>query len=89
MEKPLMMKTTLAAPAALDRYFLEMRCKIIEIAATLDRIERGAGGKALADARLAKIRESVSVLLDGKPDRAERCQRVFSLQYDSEWKRPF
>jgi hypothetical protein len=37
------MRGYLTSPAALDRYFLETRCKIIEIAANLDRFDRGAG----------------------------------------------
>jgi hypothetical protein len=83
------MKTGLSAAAALDRYFLETRCKIIEIAANLDRIERGDGGpSALGDPRVAKVREALGVLLDGKGERAERCQRVFSLAYEEGWKRP-
>jgi len=35
------MSAYLSASAALDRHFLETRCKIIEIAANLDRIDRG------------------------------------------------
>ncbi|HKQ50690.1 MAG TPA: hypothetical protein VJZ71_21660 [Phycisphaerae bacterium] len=83
------MNPPLTAEAALNRYYLETRCKIIEIAANLDRIDRGTGATGITiDPRLAKVREAISALTDGKPDRAERCQRVFSLPYESNWPHP-
>jgi len=83
------MKTALTSAEALDRYFLETRCKIIEIAAHLDRIERGGGGASLEHApQMRQIREALAVLGDGRPDRAVRCQRAFSLPYESSWRPP-
>ncbi len=79
----------LTAETALDRHFLEARCKIIEIAATLDRIDRGDGASAAtADPRLARIREAVGLLLEGGPGRAERCQQAFSLEFEQGWPAP-
>ncbi|MBI5764830.1 MAG: hypothetical protein HZA51_15040 [Planctomycetes bacterium] len=80
------MNATLSAAAALDRYFLETRCKIIEIAANLDRIDRGGG--VAGDPRMTQIATSLNVLLSPGPGRAEKCQQVFSLPYDANWKRP-
>lgn len=84
--------TTLAplpADQALDRYFLELRCRLLDVAAILDRIGRGTGAAALdADARLEKIRQALEVLHDRSGGRAERIQQIFSLDYDPNWPRP-
>ncbi len=81
--------TTMTASETLDRYFLETRCKIIEIAASLDRIERGAESDGIKDdPRLERIRRSIEVLLDGGDDRARRCQMVCSLPFDESWTPP-
>ena len=83
------MSRQLDAATALDRYFLETRCKIIEIAANLDRIDGGNSATSVAnDPRLAQIRAAMDVLMDGKDDRARRCQMMFSLAYDEGWKVP-
>ncbi len=79
----------LTAQAALDRHFLEARCKIIEIAAMLDRIDRGEGAsEAAADPRMARIRQAVGLLLEDEPGRAEGCQRAFSLDFAEGWPAP-
>ncbi|MFQ5501613.1 MAG: hypothetical protein ACE5EQ_04850 [Phycisphaerae bacterium] len=81
------MNTPLSAEAALDRYFLETRCKIIEIAASLDRFDRGDGDLS-NDPRMKRIHEAVQVLLTDNSDRAERSQQVFSLPYEENWPVP-
>ena len=79
----------LPAPAALDAYFLEARSKLLDVAAILDRIQRGPGADAtIADARLARIREALELLVEGDGGRAERLQRLFSLDYDPAWTIP-
>lgn len=79
----------LNARSALDAYFFEARCKILDLAAILDRIGRGEGGNAIdTDPRLGKIREALAVLQDESPARAERVQQVFSLPYDPHWEKP-
>lgn len=79
----------LSAADALDRYFLEARSRLLDLAAVLDRIGRGAGAaEADADPRLEKIRQAVEVLHDRSGGRAERVQQIFSLDYDPQWKRP-
>ncbi len=80
------MNATLSGAAALDRYFLETRCKILEIAANLDRIDRGGG--ATGDPRLKQVATALNLLLVSGPNRTEKCQQVFSLPYDANWKRP-
>ena len=79
----------LPADKALESYFLEARCKILDVAAILDRVNRGAGaGTVEGDARLAKVRAALKVLLDQSGGRAERIQQIFSLDYDPTWVRP-
>lgn len=67
----------------LDRYFLEVRCKLLEIAATLDRIDR-AGGEP-GDVRHKLIDRALRTLLEDADDRAERVQMIFSRDYDPRW----
>ena len=81
--------TPLPAGKALDTFFLEARSKLLDLAAILDRIGRGAEAAGVdQDARLLKIRQALEVLLDPSGGRAERIQQIFSLDYDSNWQRP-
>ena len=81
--------TPLAATKALDNYFLDARCKILEVAAILDRINRGQGASSVdSDPRLDKIRKALEVLHDQSGGRAERIQQIFSLEYDASWEKP-
>ncbi|MEX2112948.1 MAG: hypothetical protein WD845_07165 [Pirellulales bacterium] len=79
------MPTPLAAPELLEREFLEIRARLLHVASSFDRIGRGEGSVA-ADPRLAKIHEALAILSDGKPDRAERIQLVFSRPYEADWR---
>jgi hypothetical protein len=79
----------MAAAAALDAYFLEARARLLDLAAVLDRIGRGAGAAgAEDDPRLHKVRQALEVLCDRSGGRAERVQKIFSLDYDPAWERP-
>jgi hypothetical protein len=77
----------LSSEQVLNQYFLEARAKLLDLAAILDRIDRGPGA-AGDDPRLQRIAGALEVLLDESPARAERVQQIFSLDYDSTWKRP-
>jgi hypothetical protein len=70
-------------PAAkvFDREFLGIRCRLIEMAATLDRIDR-AEGVADGDPRRSQIRRAIEILLADAPARAERVELAFSLPYE-------
>jgi hypothetical protein len=80
------MTPTLSAAEALDRYFLEARSKLLDLAAILDRIDRG--GEVPNDPRLERIRKALSLLQQPGENRAERIQQIFSLEYDAQWERP-
>jgi hypothetical protein len=60
--------------------FLGIRCRLVEVAAALDRIDRAKD--SAADPRTAQIRRSLEILAADGPDRAERVQMVFSLPYE-------
>ena len=68
------------AEQTLDTYFYEMRWRCLSLAADLDRVERAEGGTDLlrSDPRLANLREGFKVLVDGKGNRAEQVQMIFS-----------
>ena len=77
------------APKALESYFLEARSKLLDVAAILDRIGRGDDGEDVEnDPRLMRVRQALEVLLDQSGGRAERIQKIFSLDYDPNWERP-
>jgi hypothetical protein len=79
----------MTSATALDAHYLEARCKILDLAAILDRIGRGGGAAAIeGDPRLERIGQALEVLIDRSPARAERIQQIFSLDYDPAWDRP-
>lgn len=81
------MSIPMTAREVVNRYFLEMRCKVLEVAASLDRIDRaGSPDDVTSDPRLLQLRRAVRVLLEDGPGRAEKVQQVFSRSYDPNWR---
>ena len=80
------MTTPLTAAEVLSREFLEIRAKILEVAAAFDRLERSAGDVS-DDPRMARLHEALKVVGEPQGDRAEQVQLVFSRPYDETWKR--
>lgn len=79
----------LKATQALDMYFLETRAKLLELAALLDRYQRGEGAEQLnSDPRWQQIQQALAVLTSAQPHKAEQVQMIFSLPYDPTWPRP-
>ena len=82
--------TDRTADAILDETFLEVRAKLLEVAATLDRIDRSADdGDPLSESttpRRKKLDDAIRILLSEGPDRAERLQLLFSREYESDWR---
>jgi hypothetical protein len=80
------MPETRTAEEILEQCHLEIRCKLIEIAACLDRIERsGEFDVVRNDRRLAQYQESLQVLASDGVDRAEKLQMIFSDDYIPNW----
>ena len=82
------MSIPLDALEVLNRELPEIRARLLQLAAALDRMDRGAGSAA-DDPRRRTIDEGLRLLLSEGPDRAERIQRLFSLPYDPKWKEQF
>ena len=83
------MPSPMPAEAVLDRCFLEMRSKVLDLAAALDRIERADdAGRVKHDERMTQLAEAINMLTDGRPDRATRVHMVFADGYEEDWPRP-
>ncbi len=71
------MPPSATVPTTLDSEFLGIRCRLIELAAAMDRIDRRDGPSD--DPRLAQIRRGLEIVASDGPGRAERVQVAFSL----------
>ncbi len=68
-----------APTEVIDRYFLEHRAKLIDIAAFLDRIDRTSDTPAAeGDYRIAALFKALDLLCDGRTNRAGRILTIFS-----------
>ena len=61
----------------IDSYFMEHRAKLIDLAAYLDRIDRGQG-EMPNDFREIAFRKAIDILRDGHPNRTKRILESFS-----------
>ena len=67
----------------LEREYLEMRARILELAACLDRIDR-AEGNVDDHEKLIALRKGIDILCsDG--ERAKQVQLLFSREYQDSW----
>jgi len=77
------------AAVVLNREFLEIRSRILELAAALDRVDRAPESAGAPhhppDRRLAQLRKALEALLVPDHGRAETVQTIFSLEYDPHW----
>jgi len=76
----------MSAPVILDREYLVIRCKMLEIAASLDRLDR-AEGSTSSDPRISQFEEAMRILREETGDRAEQLQLLFSREYDDAWQK--
>jgi len=82
------MANGMLAADVLGRELLEIRAKLLEIGAALDRVDRAEGGAQLTqgrDPRLARIHRALAVLGADQSERAEQIQLIFSLPYQEDW----
>lgn len=62
-----------------DRYFLEHRAKLLDVAAFLDRVDRSdAPADSDEDFRVQALQRAIALLIDEKGDRAKRVLELFS-----------
>ena len=67
---------------------LPMRAKILQLAASLDRMQRSDGDASLDD-RYELLQKGLRILGESEEGRAERVQLLFSRPYDEEWNEAF
>ena len=64
--------------------FMIARARIVELAATLDRIERATGN--VEDSKnMQLLMQGMQVLCDDEVEKAKRVQLLMSRQYDPQW----
>jgi hypothetical protein len=73
------------AEQVLQQEFLLARAKILELAATLDRIER-AGGNVDEHPQMQLLRRGFQILSSDSEERAQQVQLMFSRQYATDWR---
>jgi len=71
-----------------DREFLAMRCRLLDLAAAIDRIGR-ADGQVADDPRWRQLQQAIGVIASQDGRRAERVQMTFSLPYDGNWRHEY
>lgn len=76
------------AQQTLDHEFLDIRSRILDVASSLDRIQR-ADGDVSSDERMKKLADALQIALSDDPHRAEKIQLLFSREYDEHWKDQF
>lgn len=71
---------SLSRREVIDQYFIEHRGKLLDIAAFMDRVDRGPDpdGSGERDHRLRALRDGVAILADGRPERARRLLELLS-----------
>lgn len=81
------------AQSVLDAHYLEIRAKLLEVAAVLDRIDRAAESSSplsgQATQRREQIADAIEILLGDSANRAESIQQLFSRQFDPKWRAGF
>ncbi|MBA64027.1 MAG: hypothetical protein CMJ76_16855 [Planctomycetaceae bacterium] len=83
------MSIPLNSQQVLDREYLEIRGKIVELAASLDRLER-AEGCVSDDNRMKLISQGLQILLEqADQTKAGQIQMLFSRVYEDNWRNQF
>ncbi len=79
-----------SAPEVFDQTFLLIRARILEVAATLDRIDRAESAESVrSDPRFRQIQQGLEILLSDGFHRAAQIQEIFSDQYDPTWMKKY
>lgn len=64
--------------------FMMARARILELAATLDRIKR-ASGDVEGSKNMRLLVQGIHILCDDELEKSKRVQLLMSRQYDSQW----
>ena len=73
-----------SAELILEQTHLQIRAKLLEVGASLDRIDRAEGSVA-DDPRIQQFKQTLEVLSGNDATRAEQIQLIFSDQYQEGW----
>ena len=71
-----------------NREFLTMRCRLLHLAAAIDRVDR-ADGQVADDLRWRQLQQAIEVIASPGGNRAERVQMTFSLPYVENWRHEY
>ena len=82
------MANPLSANEVLNREFLEVRARLLQVAAALDRLDR-ADGSVVDDPRFQNIQRVLEILRGSDPQRAAQVQMIFSRPYSPTWRESF
>ena len=77
------------AEQVVEQEYLQIRAKILEIAAFLDRLDPDYV-KSVSNVnaeRMKLLQAGCELLLDSKSDKAARLQLLFSRKYDDQWRK--
>ena len=77
-----------SAEKVLSEELFIARSKILDLAATLDRLER-ADGSLEALHQLKLLEQGMEILLDDQSDKAKRVQLLMSRPYDPDWRKNY
>ncbi len=71
----------MSAPELLDRYYLDMRCHVLELASAFDRIERARDAdRVKSDMRYKRLMESFDILRQDGTERTRTFLEKLSVE---------
>lgn len=76
----------------IEESFLEVRAKLLEVAATLDRIDRASNETQLSESaneQRALLQQAIEIVRSSSSQRATELQHLFSREYKSDWRQTF
>ena len=76
------------AREVLDQEYLQIRAKILELAAFFDRLSE-AEASDVNQEKLKLLQAGCRILDDAEMDKAARVQMLFSRTYDGQWREKF
>lgn len=77
-----------SAREVLEQEYLQVRSKILEVAAFFDRLS-DADASNVEQTQLDLLEKGAQVLCDNELDKAARVQLLFSREYDASWREKF
>ena len=82
------MSIPMTSGEVLEREYLEIRAKILQLAASFDRLDR-ADGDVSSDSRSELISKGLEILQSSDDNRAQQVQLLFSREYEDSWREQF